>query len=213
MRQIKRTGFTLIELLIVIGIIAILASMLLPALNKARASAKKTICAANLASCFKGTIMYADDYSSYIMTGYYPSGSGPYQYTNCWKHLLAPYLNVKQKENGYIIDYNGTALVCPSAESNIASSFQAGYSNDPDTSIFGVIGKSKSRRLSGIKKASKLIFMVDGAAPDPNNDSFIYSVVDFQDQIGFRHLGKANILWMDGHSSSGIPQKNDFSIK
>lgn len=65
----KKKAFTLVELLVVISIIALLVSILLPALNKAREQAKMVVCKASERSTGQAMILYAADYNGHIIPG------------------------------------------------------------------------------------------------------------------------------------------------
>lgn len=70
MSQRNRAAFTLVELLVVIGIIAVLIGVLLPALAKARESANALKCASNLRSVGQGLALYVAQYKGTLPTSY-----------------------------------------------------------------------------------------------------------------------------------------------
>ena len=191
--------FTLLELLIVIAIIAMLAAMLLPALNKAKAKSNEINCAGNLKQSGLALLMYAQDSNNYVFL-YQSYISGP---ELGWAEVMY---------NGdYIKDRN--VCLCNSWTPNKYDRRWATYGIEyaiskaayPLISIPDLNG-TRFRNLSKIDFPSSRISLADSIwGPEMSyypKQAWVVSYVFFTaNNVGvhLRHSNRGNALFWDGH--------------
>lgn len=114
----KRTAFTLIELLVVIAIISILASLLLPALGRAKAKAKQAKCSSNTRQMVMASILYANDHEDEIPATYIQQVHPDPNVS--WRDLMKPYLTAHRGRYSPVAtpDKRPPMWICPETRSN-----------------------------------------------------------------------------------------------
>lgn len=196
-------GFTLIELLVVISIIALLMSILMPALSRVRAIAKQTVCLAHMRQVGLASVLYAQENNDHIVAGRFHN-HGDWLSLNSFYSNLTPYLDPGKPANSRVWDMTRTdaakynaiweELICPAVKKsdigrtsffqgvsirtlgmNIAVGWLAdnGYIDGYGTRDWAT---GKTRKMSNIGNASGMM-----AFCDTLNTEYLYSG-------GYQHL-------------------------
>lgn len=203
----KSAGFTLIELLVVIAIIAILAAMLLPALNKARGSAKKTACLNQIKQMTAMLVVYSTDNNDFF----------PHDDRNVawqWKGVFAPWYVPIWDERGnkqwHCTEYVEAEAISNDAGGKLVPTLQITANIAGSSYVWGENAHpySDGVKISSFRKPSETCAVIEKnwqaksqhpACTNNLDRSIAWNNTPFYYTGPRRHQGAALIGCVDGH--------------
>ena len=236
----RKGNFTLVELLIVIAMIAILASMLLPALNKAREKARIISCVSNLKQLGQLHILYASSFDGFIVLARNISlpTEGSCDFNQRWIYPLAKYIQNDTRsalEMQTASPFVGSIYCCPAVNNVVkptvsAQMFSYGMNQsiqmaDPRLNKLED-GNTRYCRFSNFKNSSATVLNADNWSTYELSKISMGTVLNqlqrkiaqLPDEVSIaneslRHNdgNVINILWLDGHASQGSGQNINLS--
>lgn len=188
----RERSFTLIEVLVVIGLIAILAALLLPALGKARAKTQSVSCVSNLRQWALATLMFAGDNRDFLPKDGSASGNSTTSgwYVDLPKVMsLPPYHELDWRTNA-ASDPGPCIWICPSnpRRSNGKNLFHYCLNRHVNAT-----GAGNQIKLTSIPRPSQTVWLFDngGSAPVAQQNNVHTNL----------HGGGANFNFLDGHAA------------
>jgi len=207
----RKSGFTLIELLVVIAVIAILMSILMPALTRAQETGKRANCLANVKNLTLCWVMYSNDNNGKIPGG--ETGANSWvNYTGIsgWMGTNADLdACARGIRAGLLWPYTKSEKLyrCPTATRNegktyaMPDSYTSPGSGRTSVSAYG--GAPASAYISNIiniKRPSERMAFLDEGVANPGTWSFYYNQPKWWDPVPVRHGEGTCFSYADGHA-------------
>jgi prepilin-type N-terminal cleavage/methylation domain-containing protein/prepilin-type processing-associated H-X9-DG protein len=180
-------AFTLIELLVVVAIIAILASLLLPALANAKGKSQAARCLNNLKQLGLATLMYAQDYRNLIQI------DAPLDPGMTWGSILSTNQNLKPLD----------LFLCPAYPPRRFTNWFKTYGVRQDPPLENTTGDfGEILAVETVARPVDYMHLADTTSRGRQGigaEQYYFFRLDADQEVHARHSQKANGLFLDGH--------------